>query len=108
MIPKNMKIGDTFVDDGYTYVVDKIVPLGYESHRITSGNVKVEQPTKAENIKVSEEETPSITEGGVNKYSKTQVNRMPNSKLEEVCKELGLEVGTGTEMKRAIIAKLGL
>lgn len=93
MIPKNLKVGDTFTDGGFTYEVDEIVAMGYNSHR-------VDKPVKAPEIKEEVEEGSG--------YSKTQINRMPNSELEKVCKELGIEVGTGTEMKRAIIAKLGL
>ena len=100
----NLKVGDTFVDGNQTYIVDEIVPLGYNAHAITTEVVKKsEKPVEnTDKTEVSE-----ITSTDVN-YSKTQVNRMPNAQLEKLCKELGLEVGTGTEMKRAIIAKLGL
>jgi hypothetical protein len=93
MIPKNLKVGDTFTDGGFTYVVDEIVSVGYNSHRI-------EKPVKIPEIKEEVKEEPG--------YTKTQVNRLPNAELEKLCEKLGLEIGTGTEMKRAIIAKLGL
>ena len=96
---KILKVGDTFIEGGLTYIVDEIVPLGYNAHRIM--DVKAVTPKK--------EETPVMEEVTTKpEYSKTQVNRMPNAELEKVCKELGIEVGTGTEMKRAIIAELGL
>ena len=100
----NLKVGDTFVEGNQTYIVDEIVPLGYNAHAITTEVVKKseKQVENTDKTEVSE-----ITSNDVN-YSKTQVNRMPNAQLEKLCKELGLEVGTGTEMKRAIIAKLGL
>lgn len=91
---KILKVGDTFVEGEQTYVVDEIVPMGYNAHAIG----------KATDIKETPVEEPK--EEVV--YSKTQINRMPNAELEKLCKELGLEVGTGTEMKRAIIAELGL
>lgn len=106
MIPKNLKVGETFTDGGYTYKVLEIVKDGYISTKITNANVKKYEPKVEEEVEeISVPET--ITNANVN-YNKTQINRLPNSKLEEVCKELGIEIGTGTEMKRAIIAKLGL
>jgi hypothetical protein len=93
---KNLKVGDTFVEGNQTYIVDEIVPLGYNAHAIGKTTEKIKETPKEE---------PIIDEPA---YSKTQINRMPNAELEKVCKELGIEVGTGTEMKRAIIAKLGL
>ena len=109
MIPKNLKVGDTFVDD-FKYEVVKVNSDGtYISRRFTNENVKTTE------IKVEETAQPShssendqnFTNEDVN-YSKTQINRMPNAELEKLCKKLGIEVGTGTEMKRALIAKLGL
>ena len=96
MIPKNLKVGDTFVDGKQTYKVTKVLepPYAYES-------VVVEKP---EPIKVEEPKVEEVDKT----YTKTEINRMPNVKLEELCKELDLEVGTGAEMKRAIIGKLGL
>jgi len=100
---KILKVGDTFVEGEQTYIVDAIVPMGYNAHAIGKVTDKpvVKEIPKVEEIKV-EEPKEEVT------YSKTQVNRMPNAELEKLCKELGIEVGTGTEMKRAIIAKLGL
>lgn len=100
----NLKVGDTFVEGNQTYIVDEIVPLGYNAHAITTEVVKKSEKAVENTDKT---EVSEITSTDVN-YSKTQVNRMPNAQLEKICKELGLEVGTGTEMKRAIIAKLGL
>ena len=104
MVSKNLKVGDTFVEGEQTYIIDEIVPLVYNAHAITTENVKKEEKPVENTDKT---EVSEITSNDVN-YSKTQVNRMPNAQLEKLCKELGLEVGTGTEMKRAIIAKLGL
>lgn len=109
MIPKNLKVGDTFVDE-YKFKVLKVNEDGtYISERITSGDVKKNDSVVEEKAQPSHfEDTPEkITEESVN-YSKTQINRLPNAELEKLCKKLGLEVGTGTEMKRALIAKLGL
>lgn len=101
MIPRNLKVGETFVDGGLTYRVTKVLnpPYLYES-------AVVEKGEKPEPIKVKEEPKEEPKEDKT--YTKTEINRMPNVKLEELCKELELEVGTGAEMKRAIINKLGL
>ena len=96
---QKMSIGDTFKEGDCTYKVTGIVPEGYLATMIKGMEDIPVYETKTEEVKPVVEE---VT------YSKTQVNRMPNAELEKVCKELGLEVGTGTEMKRAIIAKLGL
>ena len=107
------KLGDTYVDGEYTYKVIKVYENGTcEAQRvdkITSSNVKNESAPVKEMAQPSRlEDVPEkITEESVN-YSKTQINRMPNAELEKLCKKFGIEVGTGTEMKRALIAKLGL
>lgn len=100
MIPKNLKVGDTFKDGDYTYEVMAIVPEGYSSVRVFDENAKSIDVEKE--VDVPEASKPSVN------YTKTQINRMPNSELEKVSKELGLPVGTGTEMKRALIDRLGL
>ena len=99
MIPKNLKVGDTFEDGGLTYRVLKVLdpPYAYESAVVTVAPVDkslIEEP----------KEEPREEKA----YTKTEINRLPNVKLEELCKELDLEIGTGAEMKRAIINKLGL
>ena len=110
---KIYKIGDRYVDGEYTYEVIKVYENGMcEAQRVdlfTNSNVKKENKVVEEKAQPSHfEDTPEkITEESVN-YSKTQINRLPNAELEKLCKKLGLEVGTGTEMKRALIAKLGL
>lgn len=94
---KNLNIGDTFIEGDCTYKVLQIVPEGYIATMIKGMDDNDIPEVKQE---VKEEVKPS--------YSKTQINRTPNSELEKICKELGLPIGTGTEMKRAIIDKLGL
>ena len=97
MIPKNPKVGDTFTDE-FTFKVIQV----REDGTFVSKRVDMDEVTKTETEPtiVKEEVKPS--------YSKTQINRTPNSELEKICKELGLPIGTGTEMKRAIINKLEL
>ena len=98
---KILKVGDTFVEGEHTYVVDEIVPMGYNAHAIGKVTEKVIPKVEIkEEVKEEPKEEPA--------YSKTQINRMPNSELEKLCKELGLEVGTGTEMKRSLIKELKL
>lgn len=109
MIPSNLKVGDTFTDGGRKYRVDALCSMGYISHAIDmpekvaeSAHALVEE-TKVD-IPTEEVAEPSMAKN----YTKTQINRMSVTELEKVCGEVGVEVGTGTAMKKAIIAKLGL
>ena len=103
MIPKNPKVGDTFVDE-FTFKVIKV----REDGTFVSQRVDMNEVVKTEDIptEVKGEVEAEIKEEKT--YSKTQINRMPNAELEKVCKQLGIKVGTGTEMKRALIDRLGL
>ena len=93
----NYKIGDRYVDGEYTYEVIKVYENGTcEAQRV---DIKKAIPEKKPIVEEKAEEP---------EYSKTQINRLPNAELEKLCRKLGIEVGTGTEMKRALIAKLGL
>ena len=93
----NYKIGDRYVDGEYTYEVIKVYENGTcEAQRV---DIKKAIPEKKPIVEEKAEEP---------EYSKTQINRLPNAELEKLCRKLGVEVGTGTEMKRALIAKLGL
>lgn len=51
MIPKGLKVGDTFVDYGMTYKVTKVVGENYESEWVGATSPRplvVEQPKKEE------------------------------------------------------------
>lgn len=97
MIRADMKVGDKFTDGNRTFEVLAVCGNGvYVSKCI---DVKVE-PETIEVPKVETKETKA--------YTKTEINRMPLDKLEELCEELGLEKSTGTNMKKEIISKLAL
>lgn len=97
MIKTDMKVGDKFTDGNRTFEVLGVCGDGvYISKCI---DVKVPSET-IETKPIEKEETKSPT--------KTDINRMPLDKLEEMCDELGLEKSTGSVMKREIIQKLGL
>lgn len=103
MIPKNLKVGDTFVDE-FTFKVTKVNEDGtYIAKRVDMDKAF---PTDEPKVISAKEETPK--EESEVTYTKTQVNRLNNAELEKLCKKLGIETGTGTEMKRSIISKLGL
>ena len=110
-----MKVGDIFVEGDCKYKVLEVVPEGYIATMIEGMDTFTEDTVKNSDSSVEETAQPSgleekpleITDDSV-KFSKTQINRMPNSELESLCKKMGLEVGTGTEMKRSLISKLGL
>lgn len=110
MIPKNLKIGDTFTDGNRTFKVLAIKEYGYTSECIDTK--PMEFITKAD-VKVEKKEEKITTENvnqldSFNNYTKTEINRLSVSELEKVCAQLGLETSTGVEMKKAIIKKLGL
>lgn len=102
MIPKNLKVGDTFIDEGRKYRVKALCSVGYISE-------SVDIPEK---VKESVKEEPKVEEPKEEtkiEYSKTQINRLPLEELKKVCVEVGIEpMETGTAMKKALIEKLGL
>ena len=119
MIPKGLKVGDTFTEGNSTYEVLEVIPGGYSSKRIKlnaesyayeeamKAEPKKPEPVKEEVKAEVKEDTPAKLDS-FNKYTKTEINRLNNAELEKVCDKLGLEKSTGMAMKKAIIEKLGL
>lgn len=117
MIPKNLKVGDTFKEGYSIYEVTEVIPGGYRSKRIKidlgdsyayeMAMAKKPEPVKEEVKAEPKEEAPAKLDS-FNKYTKTEINRLNNAELEKVCDKLGLEKSTGMAMKKAIIEKLGL
>lgn len=104
MIPKNLKVGDKFTDGNATFEVLEIVPLGYNSRRI-SINFEDAPVTAQKAVEQPKEEAQLDS---FNKYTKTEIKRLSTDELTKLSKELGLEVGSGVEMKQRIIDHLGL
>lgn len=96
MIPKNLKIGDTFKDGNSTYEIIRVLKDGnYISKRVECNKLVEEDKfleEKAEN----------------NKYTKTQINRMSIAELKKLANEYGIEATAGSAIKKAIIEKLEL
>lgn len=97
-----MKLGEIYTEGGWKHEVIGFDGNGYPiGKKITSADVKeIQKPIE----KVQE----VIDEPKDEKITKTDVNRMSVAKLTSFCKELGIEPSTGSEMKKEIIAKLGL
>lgn len=96
MIPKNLKIGDTFEDCGSTYEIIRVLKDGnYISKR-------VECKKLVEKDELLEEKAEN------KKYSKTQINRMTIAELKKLANEYGIEATGGSAIKKAIIEKLEL
>ena len=74
MIPKGLKVGDTFVDDGRTYKVVKVVGENYESEWVGETSPK---PLVADNSE--------ITPDDVN------YEEFPYATLKKLCAEKGLD-----------------
>lgn len=124
MIPKNLKPGDTFEDGKSIYEVISVVKNGYISKR--TGFKELDMTVDTSEVQVEEinplimDEAVIVPEGlpfttveenqldSFNKYTKTEINRLSTAELTKVCEQLGLEPGTGKQMKADIIEYLGL
>ncbi len=96
MIPKNLKIGDTFEDGNSTYEVIRVLKDGnYISKRVECNKL-------VEKDKFWEEKAED------KKYTKTQINRMSIAELKKLANEYGIEATGGSAIKKAIIEKLEL
>lgn len=96
MIPKNLKIGDTFEDCGSTYEIIRVLKDGnYISKRVECNKL-------VEKDKFLEEKAED------KKYTKTQINRMSIAELKKLANEYGIEATGGSAIKKAIIEKLEL
>lgn len=96
MIPKNLKIGDTFEDCGSTYEIIRVLKDGnYISKRVECNKL-------VEEDKFLEEKAED------KKYTKTQINRMSIAELKKLANEYGIEATGGSAIKKAIIEKLEL
>ena len=90
MIPKGLKVGDTFNDDGI-YKVTKVVGENYESIRVGVAPPLALVADKQESV------AKEITEGNVDYYE------MPYAQLKKLCAERGLDA---TGKKDELIARL--
>ena len=96
MIPKNLKIGDTFKDGDSTYEIIRVLKDGnYISKRVECNKL-------VEEDKFLEEKAED------KKYTKTQINRMTIAELKKLANEYGIEATGGSAIKKAIIEKLEL
>ena len=75
MIPKGLKVGDTFNDFGLTYRVTKVIGENYESERVGA------------TPPVAIVEEPEITSDDV----KVDYLSMPYAQLKKLCSEKGLD-----------------
>ena len=96
MIPKNLKIGDTFEDGDSTYEIIRVLKDGNYISKSVECNKLVEKE------KFLEEKAED------KKYTKTQINRMSIAELKKLANEYGIEATGGSAIKKAIIEKLEL
>lgn len=87
MIPKGLKVGDTFDDGGNTYKVLKVDGERYESALVKTGPVEFFRSTK----EVVKEE------------AKEDLTSVPYAQLKKMCAEKGLDA-TGSKVD--LIARL--
>lgn len=86
MIPKGLKVGDTFVDFGLTYKVTKVVGENYESERV-GATPPVAFANNSEEITSSDVDYASL----------------PYAQLKKLCAERGLDA---TGKKDDLVARL--
>ena len=91
MIPKGLKVGDTFDDGGNTYKVLKVDGERYESALVKTGPVEFFRSTKEV---VKEEVKEEVAE---------DLNSVPYAQLKKMCAEKGLDA-TGSKVD--LIARL--
>ena len=96
MIPKNLKIGDTFEDCGSTYEIIRVLKDG----NYISKRVECKKLVEKDELLEEKEEN--------KKYTKTQINRMSIAELKKLANEYGIEATGGSAIKKAIIEKLEL
>lgn len=98
MITKGLKVGETFEDGGLAYEVQSVLPSGDYISKLKGISEKKEIPI----IEPTKEEKP---------YTRTDIKRMSKDALLVMAKENGIECNeetAGTEIKEALITKLGL
>ena len=101
MIPKGLKVGDTFDDNGI-YKVLKVVGENYESIWVGESSpnaLVVEQPKLQESMEKVSKKGEEITEDDVN----SDYLSMPYAQLKKLCAERGLDA---TGKKSDLIARL--
>lgn len=103
-----MEIGDTYISNNWKYEV-----IGRDGEgRIISkrlGKADAEDNSGLPFVEVKDTKPAILEEENKDEqFTKTDINRMSVSKLTTLCEELGIEPSTGSEMKKKIIAKLGL
>lgn len=93
MIPKGLKVGDTFDDYGLTYRVTKVVGENYESEWVGVSSPKTPVADKLQkNLEKTE-----ITSDDVN------YEELPYAQLKKLCADKGLDA---TGKKDELVARL--
>ena len=106
MAPKGLEIGDKFKEGNRTFEVTEIVPLGYNARLVASAPATGDRSESAQDAPEATIKDSKLD--SFNTYTKTEINRLKNDELEDLCDQLGLEKDTGILMKKKIIDHLGL
>lgn len=96
MVKSGLNVGDTFEDDGRYFTVLSVSDNGYYTSTL------IEKPIEGVPIEPTKEEKT---------YTRTDIKRMSKDALLVMAKENGIECNeetAGTEIKEALITKLGL
>ena len=97
MIPRGLKVGDTFEDGGVTFKVTKVNSDTYESIRV--GETPLSAP-EVERIEIKEEPK---EDGQTVKEALSDYESLPYAQLKKLCAERGLDA---SGKKSDLIARL--
>lgn len=95
MIPKGLKVGDTFDDGGNTYKVLNVVGENYESQLVKTAPINFSVTTEVKEVKKEVQEVKSDLS--------SDLSSVPYAQLKKLCAERGLDA-TGSKVD--LIARL--
>ena len=100
------KAGDLFPRLGLKVSEDRLKELA--SNKNKQGKPLIEKVEESKEKNFLDEFAETLARGKF-AYTKTEINRMPTADLKKLAKENGLDGSlSGTEIKKALIAKFGL
>lgn len=104
-------VGDKFPHDNKTVPESRMKDLLSKNNKIGRPVIEVEENDFSKKMKPDEEALPLTEVDEEEKYTKTEINRMPTAELKELATKNGIvnsDEMTGSELKKILIEKFGL